>query len=107
MAYYADPRILLPNLRSAGKGQAEGGPADGGGCAVSHYAQDDQMIRMRVVLVFPVIAAILAAALAAGARAGKAYRVGLISRTTPVARIVSAPTHTVNSDFRREMRDRG
>ena len=66
------------------------------------------MIRTRVVLVFPVIAAILASALAAEAQtAGKVYRVGLISTTTPVATIMSDPTHPFNSGFRREMRDRG
>ena len=36
--------------------------------------------------------------------AGKAYRVGLVS-TTPVAKIVSDPSHPFNSGFRREMRD--
>ncbi len=37
---------------------------------------------------------------------GKVYRVGLISTTTPVAKIVSDPSHPFNS-FRREMRDLG
>jgi len=49
----------------------------------------------------------LSAPLAAEAQqAGKVYRVGLIA-VTPVARIMSDPTHPFNSGFRREMRDRG
>jgi putative tryptophan/tyrosine transport system substrate-binding protein len=39
-------------------------------------------------------------------QAGKVYRVG-IAAITPVAGIVSDPTHPFNSGFRREMRDRG
>ncbi|HEU4366853.1 MAG TPA: ABC transporter substrate-binding protein [Methylomirabilota bacterium] len=66
------------------------------------------MTRTRVVLVFPLIVAILAAPLHAEAQtAQKVFRVGLISTTTPVATIMSDPTHPFNSGFRREMRDRG
>ena len=50
----------------------------------------------------------LAAPLAGEAQtAGKVYRVGLISTTTPVATIMSDPTHPFNSGFRRQMRERG
>ena len=53
-------------------------------------------------------AALLAAPLAAEAQPPpKVYRVGLISTTTPVATIMSDPTHPFNSGFRREMSDRG
>lgn len=37
---------------------------------------------------------------------GRVFRVGLIA-ITPLAGIVSDPTHPFNSGFRREMRDRG
>ena len=51
--------------------------------------------------------AVAAARRVAGAQpAGKLYQVGLIG-VTPVARIMSDPTHPINSGFRREMRDRG
>ena len=49
----------------------------------------------------------LVAPLAAEAQAvGKVYRVGLIA-ISPLAAIVSDPSHPFNSGFRREMRDRG
>jgi putative ABC transport system substrate-binding protein len=53
------------------------------------------------------VAGALAAPVAAAAQAvGKVYRVGLVA-ITPVAGIVSDPSHPFNSGFRREMRDRG
>jgi hypothetical protein len=53
------------------------------------------------------LAGVLDGPLAAEAQAvGKVYRVGLVA-ITPVAGIVSEPTHPFNSGFRREMRDRG
>ena len=52
------------------------------------------------------VGALLAAPLAR-AQAGKTYRVGFIATTTPVAGMLSDPTHVVNSGFGREMRERG
>jgi len=61
----------------------------------------------RTMIVVAMIAASLAAVPAAQAQtAEKVYRVGWIS-PTPVAEITSNPTHGFNSDFRREMRQRG
>jgi putative ABC transport system substrate-binding protein len=54
------------------------------------------------------LAGALAGPLAVEAQpAARVYRVGLISTTTPVAKIMSEPTHPFNSGFRREIRDRG
>ncbi len=59
------------------------------------------------MIVVAMIAASLAGVLVAPAQAvGKVYRVGYIG-PTPVAEITSNPTHYFNSDFRREMRQRG
>ncbi len=63
---------------------------------------------VRAAFAVVLLLSLLAAPLAAEAQtAGKVYRVGLISTTTPVATILSDPTHPFNSGFRREMRDRG
>ena len=66
------------------------------------------MMIVRAAFAVVLLLSLLAAPLAAEAQtAGKVYRVGLISTTTPVATILSDPTHPFNSGFRREMRDRG
>jgi putative ABC transport system substrate-binding protein len=62
-----------------------------------------RLIGLAVILILSLTLAPLAAE---AQTAGKVYRVGLIA-VTPVARIMSDPTHPFNSGFRREMRDRG
>ena len=56
--------------------------------------------------IFGLSLGVLPALLAEAQALGKVFRVGLIA-ITPLAGIVSDPTHPFNSGFRREMRDRG
>jgi putative ABC transport system substrate-binding protein len=62
-----------------------------------------RLIGLAVIVTLSIILATFAAE---AQQAGKVYRVGIISSTTPVATIMSNPTHPWQSLFR-EMRDRG